>query len=63
MLTNKGIAHPDKCKAILELKSPTSVRELQRLNERITALPWFMSKMAHKALPLYQLLRKNSTFI
>jgi len=63
MLTNRGIeAHPDKCKAVLELKSPISVREVQRLNGRITALSRFMPKAAHKALPLYQLLRKNATF-
>jgi len=64
MLTNKGIeAHPDKCRAVLELKSPTSVREVQRLNGRIIALSCFMPKVAHRALPLYQLLRKNSTFV
>jgi len=64
MLTNRGIkAHPDKCRAILELKSLTSIREVQRLNERITALSHFMPKVTHRALPLYQLLRKNSTFI
>jgi len=63
MLTNRGIeAHPDKCRAVLELKSPSSIREVQRLNGRIIALSQFRPKGAHKALPLYQLLWKESSF-
>jgi len=63
MLTNRGIkAYPDKCKVVLELKSPKTIREVQRLNGKITALSRFMLKVAHQALLLYQLLQKGSVF-
>ena len=36
MLTNREIeANPDKCKAILEMKSPSCVKDVQRLTGRI----------------------------
>jgi len=63
MLTNRGIeAHPNKCKAVLELKSPTTVRKVQKLNGKITTLSRFMPKVNHRALLLYQLLKKDSIF-
>ena len=40
MLTKRGIeVNPAKCKAILEMKSPTNIKEVQRLNGLIAALP------------------------
>jgi len=63
ILTNRGIeAHPNKCKVVLELKSPTTVKEVQKLNGKITALSRFMPKVAHRALPFYLLIWKDSTF-
>jgi len=53
MLTNKGKALPDKCKAVLELKSLTTVGEVQKLNEKITTLSRFMPEVTHRELPLY----------
>jgi len=45
MLTNRGIeANPDQCKAILEMHSPRSVKEVQRLNGRLAALHRFLSR-------------------
>ena len=39
MLTHLGIkANPDKCQAILEMKSLTSMKKVQRLTGRITSL-------------------------
>ncbi|MCH91574.1 gag-pol polyprotein [Trifolium medium] len=34
MLTNRGIeANPEKCQAIIDMRSPTSVKEVQQLTE------------------------------
>ena len=63
MFTYRGIkTNPDKCRAILEMKSPTSMKEVQRLTERITSLSRFMAASARKALSFLSLLKKKSTF-
>jgi len=63
MLTNRGIeANPDKCRAIMEMLSPRSVKDVQRLVERVVALSRFMPKMAEKIKPILNLLRKASRF-
>ena len=39
MLTQRGIeANPDKCRAIIDMQDPKSVKEVQRLVGRIVAL-------------------------
>ena len=63
MLTPQGIeANLDKCRAILEMKSLTSVKEVQRLTGRIVSLSRFVMVSARKALPFFSLLKKESTF-
>ena len=44
------------------MKSPTSVKEVQRLIRRIASLSRFMVTSARKALPFFSLLKKESTF-
>ena len=44
MLTERGIeANPDKCAAIIAMRSPTSVKEVQQLTGRMAALSRFVS--------------------
>ncbi|XP_057444763.1 uncharacterized protein LOC130737008 [Lotus japonicus] len=63
MITRKGIeVNPDKCKAILEMQSPTSVKEVQKLTGRIAALSRFLPCSGSKAAPFFQCLRKNKAF-
>ena len=63
MLTHRGIeANLDKCWAILEMRSPTSVKEVQRLTGRIKSLSRFMAASAWKAFPFFSLLKNESTF-
>ncbi|KAL0401879.1 UNVERIFIED_CONTAM: Retrovirus-related Pol polyprotein from transposon.6 [Sesamum latifolium] len=63
MVTQRGIkANPLKIKAILDMKVPTSVNEVQRLIGRIVALSRFISKAAEKSLPFLKILRKEKTF-
>ncbi|KAL0402398.1 UNVERIFIED_CONTAM: hypothetical protein Slati_4269700 [Sesamum latifolium] len=63
MVTRRGIeANPLKIKAILDMKAPTCVNEVQRLIGRIAALSRFISKAAEKSLPFFKVLRKAKPF-
>jgi len=47
MLTQRGIeVNPKKCKAIIEMRSPTTIKEVQRLIGRLTAISRFLPKLA-----------------
>ena len=59
MVNQRGVeANPDKIKAILDMKSPSSTKELQRLNGRIATLNMFVSKSANKCLPFFKILQR-----
>jgi len=63
MLAQCGIeANPEKCNAIIEMRSPTSVKEVQRLIGRLTAISRFLSKLAEQIQPIIQLLKKSAKF-
>ncbi|XP_057418426.1 uncharacterized protein LOC130712618 [Lotus japonicus] len=63
MITSRGIEiNPDKCKAIQEMKSPSNVKEVQRLTGRIAALSLFLPHSGDKSAPFFKCLKKNATF-
>ncbi|KAL0435164.1 UNVERIFIED_CONTAM: hypothetical protein Sradi_0224300 [Sesamum radiatum] len=63
MVTQRGIeANPLKIKAIIDMKTPTCLNEVQRLTGRIAVLSRFISKSAEKSLPFFKTLRKAKTF-
>ncbi|XP_057452459.1 uncharacterized protein LOC130744287 [Lotus japonicus] len=63
MVTSKGIEiNPDKCKAIQEMKSPSNVKEVQRLTGRIAALSRFLPHLGDKSAPFFKCLKKNAAF-
>jgi len=63
MVFQKGIeANPDKCEVILSMRSLNSLREVQRLKEKLAALPRFIFKLTEKAKLLYKLLKGAQTF-
>ncbi|XP_020208119.1 uncharacterized protein LOC109793060 [Cajanus cajan] len=63
LLTHRGIeANPDKCSAIINMRSPVTVKEVQQLTGRMASFSHFLSKAADKSLPLFQCLRKNDRF-
>ena len=63
MLTERGIeANPDKCAAIIAMRSPTSVKEVQQLIGRMAALSRFVSAGGEKGHPYFQCLKRNSRF-
>jgi len=64
MITQRGIeANPDKCVAVLNMRSPTCLKEVQQLNGRLAALSRFLPKLAEKAKPLFSLLKGSKTFV
>jgi len=64
LLIERGIdANPEKCVAILAMKSPASVKEVQQLTGRMAALSRFVSAGGDKGHPYFQCLRRNSWFV
>jgi len=63
MLTYRGIeANPDKCEAISSMRSPTNLKEVQRLVGRLTSLSRFLPRMTEKIRPIIKVLRKADKF-
>ena len=59
MVSYKRIeANPDKIQAILDMKPPQNVKEVQSLTGRVTALNRFVSKATDKCLPFFRVLKK-----
>nr|KYP71305.1 Retrovirus-related Pol polyprotein from transposon 17.6 [Cajanus cajan] len=64
MITSRGIeANPEKCKAIIQMQSPQTVKEVQRLVRRLVSLSRFIPKLAEKAGPMVTLLKKPKDFL
>src|ERR1044072_1798896 len=64
MITRRGIkVNPDKCKAIFEMKGPTTVKDVQKLTGWIGALSRFLPCSGTEAVPFFHFLWKNKTFI
>ncbi|XP_057432312.1 uncharacterized protein LOC130725072 [Lotus japonicus] len=63
MITSRGIEiNPDKCKAIQEMKSPSNVKEVQRLTRRIAALSRFLPHSGDNLAQFFKCLKKNAAF-
>ena len=59
IVNNRRIeANPDKIKAVLNMPSPSGIKEVQRLTERIAALSRFVSRASDKCQPFFQVLKK-----
>ena len=59
MVLHRGIeANPDKIQAILDMKPPHNVKEVQSLTGRVAALNRFVSKATDKCLPFFKTLKK-----
>ncbi|KAL2248676.1 UNVERIFIED_CONTAM: Retrovirus-related Pol polyprotein from transposon [Sesamum indicum] len=64
MVSERGIeANPEKIQAIMNLRSPTSIKEVQKLTGKIASLSIFISRSADKSLPFFKILRKAKNFI
>ena len=59
MVSHRGIkANPDKIQAILDMKPPRSIKEIQFLTRRVATLNRFVSKTTDKCLPFFKVLKK-----
>ncbi|XP_016199467.1 uncharacterized protein LOC107640461 [Arachis ipaensis] len=63
MITQRGVeANPEKCQAVIQMKSPGCIKDVQRLAGRLTALSRFLGASAARVLPFFNLMRKGMTF-
>ncbi|XP_025684690.1 uncharacterized protein [Arachis hypogaea] len=63
MLTSRGIeANPEKCKAVLNMTSPKTVKEVQQLAGRIAALSRFLPAVANRSYHFFQTFSKGRKF-
>ena len=59
MVSQRGIeANLEKVRAILDMTSPKTVKEAQKLTGRIAALNRFVSKAMNKCLPFFKTLKQ-----
>ena len=59
IINHRGIeANPDKIKAVLDMPSPSGIKEVQRLMGRIASLSRFVSRASDKCQPFFQVLKK-----
>ena len=53
---------PEKIKAILDLPSPTTLKEVQQMVGKLIVVNRFISRSAERNLPFFKLFRKNKSF-
>ncbi|GJT45743.1 reverse transcriptase domain-containing protein [Tanacetum coccineum] len=59
IVTLEGIsANPEKAKAVVNMPSPSNLKQMQQLSGKLAALNKFLSKAAKKALPCLDTLKK-----
>ena len=59
MVSQRGIkANPEKVQAIINMVSPRTVKEVQKLTGRIAALNRFVSRAMDKCLPFFKTLKQ-----
>ena len=59
IVNHRGIeANLDKIKAVIDMPSPSGIKEVQRLTGRIAALSRFVSRASDKCQPFFQVLKK-----
>jgi len=64
MITQRGIeTNPNKCEAILKMRSLSCLKEVQQLNGRLAALSRFLPKLAEKAKPFFKVLKGAKMFV
>ncbi|CAL9019626.1 unnamed protein product [Prunus brigantina] len=60
LVTQRGIeAHLNRIKAILNMKSPATTKEIQSLTGRAAALNRFLSRSTDKCMPFFKALKKG----
>src|SRR5512133_2319034 len=64
LVSSRGIeANPEKIKAIKNMKSPTRLKEVQKLTGCMAALSRFVARMGERGQPFFALLKKQDKFV
>ena len=59
MVSQRGIeANPEKVRAVIDMASPKTVKDVQKLTGRIAALNRFVSRATDKCLPFFKTLKQ-----
>lgn len=63
LVFERGIdANPEKISAVVWMKRPERLHDVQKLTGCLAALSRFISRLGEKALPLYRLMKKSDSF-
>ena len=61
MIDQRGIvANPEKIQAVIDMKSPCTVKEVQKLTSCLAALGRFLSRLGDKCLYFFQAIKKKT---
>nr|CAE05919.1 OSJNBa0034E24.13 [Oryza sativa Japonica Group] len=64
LISGRGIeANPEKIKAIENMKSPTRLKEVQKLTRCMAALSRFVARMGERGQPFFALLKKQDKIV
>ena len=64
MVNHRGIeANPEKIQALIDMWSPTKMKEVQSLTGRVAALSRFISRVIDKCLPFFDSLKGSKRFL
>ncbi|XP_064992463.1 uncharacterized protein LOC103998586 [Musa acuminata AAA Group] len=63
IIHERGIdANPEKVQAIINMQSPRTIKDLQRLNGRIVAISRFLARLGDHCLPFFRALKDPKKF-
>ncbi|KAK1695202.1 hypothetical protein QYE76_011899 [Lolium multiflorum] len=63
LVSARGIeANPEKIQAIVTMRKPTKLKEIQQLTGRVTALSRFVARLGERALSFYVLIKQGEKF-
>lgn len=63
MVTEKGIkVNPSKVQAVIDMPTPGSVKDVQKLTGKVAALSRLIFRSTHRSHPFFQVLRKTQKF-
>ncbi|KAK1613925.1 hypothetical protein QYE76_019442 [Lolium multiflorum] len=63
LVSARGIeANAEKIQAIVTMRKPTKLKEIQQLTGRVAALSRFVARLGEKALPFYALIKQGEKF-
>jgi hypothetical protein len=63
IISHRGIeANPEKISAVISMKAPTCIKDVQKLTGCMAALNTFISKLGERGLPFFKLLKHQEKF-